>query len=132
MNSPEEVIALLFDDVVAFHKKLEKSNEKMRSGIRDIGLIKSAVNAPFQSCLGQDAYPSIFDKAARLGYFLAKDHGFEDGNKRTALHSMLLFLLINDIELDYTQQEIEDLICDVAESKVSAAELAKWLKSRAK
>ena len=132
MNDPKEIIALLYEDVVDFHNRLEQSHEKIRSGVRDAGLIESAVNAPFQSCFGQEAYPSIFEKAAHLGYFLAKNHGFEDGNKRTALHSMLLFLLVNDIELDYTQKEIEDLICDVAENKISVGDLTKWLESRAR
>ena len=132
MNDTKEIVALLYEDVVDFHNKLEVSQEKIKGGIRDVGLIESAVNAPFQSCFGQDAYPSIFEKAAHLGYFLAKNHGFEDGNKRTALHSMLLFLLVNDIELRYTQEEIENLICDVANSEVSVEDLAEWLKTRAK
>lgn len=57
------------------------------------------------------------------------DHGFEDGNKRTALHSMLTFLLVNGIEVTYEQEEIADLICDVVEKKVSVEELEKWLEA---
>ena len=125
-------IAIIYENILEFHKALEDSDDyPIYSGIREAGLIKSAVNAPFATIFGEDAFPTLFDKAARLGFGLAKNHGFEDGNKRTALHAMITLLGINGIEINYNQDEIQDLICDVAESKISVEDLSAWLKQRA-
>lgn len=64
-------------------------------GIRDEGLLDSAINTPFQSFGGTDLYPTLLQKAARLGYGLIKNHPFVDGNKRIGTHAMLVFLDIN-------------------------------------
>lgn len=72
-------------------------------GVRDDGLLESSLNAPFQSFGGIDVFPSIQQKAARLGYGLIKNHAFVDGNKRIGTHAMLVFLALNNIELEYTQ-----------------------------
>ena len=65
--------------------------------IRDDGLLESAINAPFQTFDGQELYPSLLEKATRLGYGLIKNHPFVDGNKRIGTHAMLVFLAINHI-----------------------------------
>ena len=70
-------------------------------GLRDEGLLESALSAPFQSFAGTSAYPSLQQKAARLGYGLVKNHPFVDGNKRTGAHVMLVFLAVNGVELRY-------------------------------
>lgn len=60
-------------------------------GVRDEGLLESALYAPFQSFGDRDVYPSIQQKAARLGIGLTKNHAFVDGNKRIGAHAMLLY-----------------------------------------
>ncbi len=60
--------------------------------IRDDGLLESALNTPFQSFGDTELYPSLLEKAARLGYGLIKNHPFVDGNKRIGTHAMLVFL----------------------------------------
>ena len=60
-------------------------------GIRDENLLDSAVNSPFQTFSGQDLYPDIIEKAARLGFGLITAHAFIDGNKRIGTHAMLIF-----------------------------------------
>ena len=97
-----------------------------------MGLLESAISTPFQTFGGQDLYPSIIDKAARLCYGLAKNHPFRDGNKRSAVHSMLVFLYINGIELKYTQLELEEMIIAVADSRMPSDELKKWIEERIK
>ena len=62
----------------------------------------------------KDLYPSIYDKAAQLCYGLANNHPFTDGNKRTALHSMYVYLIINGFDIMATQQDVENMIIDVA------------------
>lgn len=83
-------------------------------GLRDEGLLDSALNAPFQGFGTTSAYPSLQQKAARLCYGLVKNHPFVDGNKRIGAHAMLVFLAVNGVELSYTQQELADIILQVA------------------
>lgn len=96
-------------------------------GIRDLGMLESAINAPFQTFSRQDVYPSIQQKAARLCYGLVKNHPFVDGNKRIGVHVMLVFLALNKIELDYTQEELYSIILDVASSKSNFEDLTTWI-----
>ena len=70
-------------------------------GIRDEGLLDSAVSTPFQTFANQELYPSLLEKAARLGFGLICNHPFIDGNKRIGTHAMLVFLDINQITLSY-------------------------------
>lgn len=97
------------------------------SGIRDEGLLESALSAPFQGFGGMDAYPSIQQKAARLGYGLVMNHPFVDGNKRIGAHTMLVFLALNGITLTYTQQELADIILQVASGQADYNALFHWL-----
>ena len=97
------------------------------AGARDEGLLESALSAPFQGFGGVDAYPSIQQKAARLGYGLVKNHPFVDGNKRIGAHAMLVFLALNGIELEYTQRELADIILQVAAGKADYDTLFHWL-----
>ena len=97
------------------------------AGIRDDGLLESALAAPFQTCGGQSLYPSVQAKAAQLGFGLVCNHPFVDGNKRIGTHVMLVFLALNGIELSYTQQELIDMIFAVASSQASAADLLQWI-----
>jgi death-on-curing protein len=68
-------------------------------GLRDEGLLESALEAPFQSYGDQDLFPTVQAKAARLGYGLIKNHPMVDGNKRIGTHAMLVFLALNGVEL---------------------------------
>lgn len=88
-------------------------------GIRDNGLLDSALESPFQYFGGEELYPSIQSKAARLCYGLVKNHAMLDGNKRIGAHTMLIFLAVNGYRLKYTQKELIDLILDVADGKKS-------------
>ena len=67
------------------------------SGLRDEGMLDSALNTPFQTFAGKDVYPSLQQKAARLCFGLVKNHPFVDGNKRIGAHVMLVFLALNGI-----------------------------------
>lgn len=78
-------------------------------GIRDEGLLSSAVSAAFASFDGRYFYPTIEDKAARLGYGIIQNHPFIDGNKRIGLLVMLTFLELNNIYLSYTDNELVDV-----------------------
>ena len=96
-------------------------------GLRDEALLDSALAAPFQTFDGQPLYPSLQQKAARLCYGLVMDHPFLDGNKRIGAHAMLVFLALNGIELDYTQEELSAIILRIAAGEASSEELLNWL-----
>ena len=96
-------------------------------GLRDEGLLDSALNAPFQGFGDVDSFPSLQQKGARLGYGLICNHAFVDGNKRIGAHAMLLFLSLNDIELEYTQNELSDMILDVAAGNLRFEDMVKWI-----
>ena len=102
------------------------------SGIRDEALLDVALVAPFMSFGGVDLYPSLEQKAARLGYGLIKNHAMIDGNKRIGAHAMLVFLALNDIRLQYTQEELYTIILDVAAGKSSQENLLTWIEAHKK
>ncbi|MBR0483924.1 MAG: type II toxin-antitoxin system death-on-curing family toxin [Oscillospiraceae bacterium] len=95
--------------------------------IRDEGLLDSAINAPFQTFGGEELYPSLLEKASHLGYGLIKNHPFVDGNKRTGTHTMLVFLAVNHIELQYKDADLIQLILGVAAGEYDEAHLLAWL-----
>lgn len=99
------MIVLSKPQILMMHKSLIEETGGL-DGIRDENLLDSAINAPFQKFDCQDLFPTVQQKAARLGYGIIKNHAFIDGNKRIGTHTMLVFLALNGIELDYTQEEL--------------------------
>ena len=124
MSTPN--IQFTIQDIYELHNQLEEAFV-LSSGVRDENLLASAVNTPFQTFMGNDLYPSIYDKAAQLCYGIANNHPFTDGNKRTALHSMYVYLIINGFDIAASQQEVENLIINVAAGNMTNTELAYWL-----
>ena len=114
------------DDVIALHSRIIERSGGM-DGLRDRALLEAAVAAPLQSFGNTDLYPTVPEKAARLGYGLASNHAFLDGNKRIGAHAMLVFLAVNGLELSYTQQELADIILQVAAGEKDYEDLLAWL-----
>ena len=117
------LIRFLLADILNFHSQLENRS----AGVRDLGLIESAVNAPFQTFGGEDLYPTIFDKAAQLAYGLTGNNGFVDGNKRAAIHSMMVYLFLNDFDIIADEDELFSVSMGLAAGKISSSELSMWL-----
>lgn len=92
-----------------------------------LNLLDSALETPFQSFGGDELYPTIQAKAARLGYGLIKNHCMIDGNKRIGTHAMIVFLALNGIELKYTQKELYETILNVASGSVDYNGLLQWV-----
>lgn len=82
---------------------------------------------PFQSFNGEELYPSIQAKAARLCYGLVQNHAMIEGNKRIGVHTMLVFMEINGYDLEYSQKELIDLILGVAAGKKNYEDILHWL-----
>ncbi|WP_019002576.1 type II toxin-antitoxin system death-on-curing family toxin [Succinimonas amylolytica] len=120
------MIRISKEQVIALHSHLI-SETGGSDGIRDRGLLESAMAAPFQVFGDKEAFPSIPQKAARIGYGIIKNHAFIDGNKRSGVHCMLVFLALNRIELDYTQDELSDIVLRIAASDLIFEDLLKWI-----
>ena len=112
--------------ILLFHQELIDRFGGVQ-GVRDEGLLDSALNAPFRTFAGNDLYPSILEKAAKLGYGIVSNHPFVDGNKRIGALAMMTFLKINGISLGYTHEELIDVILDVASGALSCNDLLQWL-----
>ena len=98
-------------------------------GVRDIGLLESAIARPQATFDRQELYPGIFEKAAALMESLINNHPFVDGNKRTGIACAVLFLKQNGISFSAKNAELEKFTLRVASSKVGYTEIAKWLKN---
>lgn len=112
--------------VINLHSDLIKSFGGV-FGIRDENLLESAIETPFQTFGGKDLYPSLIEKAARLGYGLIKNHPFFDGNKRIGTHTMLSFLEINGVKINFDAEELIEIIFGVADNSVTYEEFLNWL-----
>lgn len=98
-------------------------------GLRDDGLLDSALKQPFQTYDGIELYPTVIDKAVRLGYSLISNHPFVDGNKRIGTHAMLVFLDINGIDLEYDDDELIKLILQIASGEAKDDTLNAWVRA---
>lgn len=97
------------------------------SGVRDMGLIASAI-ARGQAAFGEvELYSSIEQKSAAIGCGLTQNHGFVDGNKRIGMAAMLLILRRNGVHISYTQQELIELGLAVAQGVLDVEETTAWI-----
>lgn len=120
------MIRLTKEQVLMLHQQLMNATGGT-PGMRDESMLDSALSNPFQSFGGEDLYPTLCAKAARLCFGLVKDHPMVDGNKRLGAHVMLVFLALNGCELTYSQQELSDTILALAAGEIGAGGLLKWI-----
>lgn len=97
-------------------------------GVRDLGLLESALARPRATFDRKELYPDLFSKAAALMDSLINNHPFLDGNKRTGVTTAGLFLRINGYKLTASSQELEECALRVAVQGMKLAELARWIK----
>ena len=117
---------LTLGEVLALHTRILRESGG-RPGIRNLSIIASAVAQPRASVGGEDAYPSLTEKAAALGYALCQNHGFVDGNKRIAHAAMEVFLVLNGEEISAAVDEQEKQMLALAAGDLSRKSLAEWL-----
>lgn len=120
------MIVLSKQQILLLHSQLI-SETGGSDGLRDVGLLESAINSPFQQFGNEDLYPTIQKKASRLCFGLVNNHPFIDGNKRIGAHVMLVFLALNGIELEYTQDDLSSTILKLASNEISYQQLTKWI-----
>lgn len=123
MQTPE---FLEINDILTIHQILLEQFGGM-PGIRDEGLLESAVSQPQATFFGELLHPTIHVQAAAYLYHLAKNHPFLDGNKRTAFGAMEAFLRLNGYNLDFSDEEAYQIVMQVAQGEMSKEELARLL-----
>lgn len=117
------------DDVIALHSKIIKKTGGI-DGVRDRSGLEAAVAAPLQSFGREDFYPTTIDKIARLGYGLAANHAFIDGNKRIGALMTQLLLQWNGYRLVLNRGELADMFIAIADGSAGEIELLDWINKR--
>lgn len=120
------MILLTVDEIILLHEKLLAATGGM-PGLRDLGLLESAIfgiNASFEDI---EQYSRVEEKAARLAYALVTNHAFVDGNKRVGILAMLMTLTLNEVVLYYTQEELIKLGLDTASGLIKYREILNWI-----
>ena len=121
------MILLTVDEIIGIHEKLVEASGGS-SGLRDEGLLKSAVYSAEASFDDVEMYPTVEEKAARLAYSLINNHAFVDGNKRIGVFVMLMTLKLNHAKLTYTQAELSGLGLDIASGKADYEDVLTWIR----
>ena len=121
-----KVVFLSQDEVLALHAdQIERYGGS--HGIRDTGLLNSALAMPRATFGGQWLHGSLHEMAAAHLYHLVQGHAFIDGNKRVGLMAMFAFLGLNSLRMDATEDELVEMVLGVAGGRVSKAEVAVFI-----
>lgn len=114
------------ETLLAFHEDQIKSYGG-KSGIRDEGLLESALAQPEASFGGEYVHKTIYEMAAAYGFHICQNHPFYDGNKRTALIAIYTFLFVNGYQLQADKKSLYAIVMDLASGNVEKEELAAYL-----
>ena len=127
------MVYITYRDAVLIHYLIMKRyGEGEQAGVKDEGLLESALHRPKQTVFGEDAYPSLWEKAAVLFHSVLRNHAFYNGNKRTALAVTVVFLKKNGYKLNKSfNQEIEDYTVDAATGVIDTNQISLWLEEHA-
>jgi len=117
-------IYLTADEILDINRNFEGPDQ-----LRDFGLLDGAVLRPQASAFGEDAFPTIHEKAAALLHGLARNHPFVNGNKRTAWAATSMFYMVNGYDLHVEASDIVSLTTDAAEGQIGAQDIAATLKN---
>ncbi len=118
---PDEIVVAIHDDQIRLYGGLY--------GVRDQGLLASALAMPKAQFSGQFLHAALFEMAAAYGFHLSQNQPFIDGNKRTAGMAMLTFLKLNGLEPTATEMAYYEVMMAVANREMSKEQLADWLRT---
>ena len=122
------MVFLTLDDIIESHQN-QIDTYGGSHGIRDIGLLESAIAQPEASFGGQYLHADIFEMAAAYLYHLVMNHPFVDGNKRVGLEAALIFLEINDESLIANDDELVDLVLKTTAGQIGKRQIAEFFRS---
>ena len=121
-----DYVYLTIDQVVEIHDEAIREFGGIH-GLRSQDLLESSVLQPQQSAFSEDAYPTLASKAAAYAYFICLNHPFLDGNKRTAVDTMLAFLYLNACQISEPDDALENVIVAVAAKDMSKEDFFLWV-----
>lgn len=122
------MIWITTDDIILIHSHIIKGSGGL-DGLRDRAGLEAAIAAPMQSFGGQDLFPSEIEKIARLGFGLAANHAFVDGNKRIGAMMVQLLLKWNGYNLQLKTGELANMFIAIAEGSADETALLNWIKA---
>ena len=125
------MIRISHEKAMALHTKMTDATGG-DNGIRDHALLDSALSSAYQTFGGVELYPTVEEKAARMGFSLIANHAFVDGNKRIGVFIMLIFLEINGAPITPTVDEVIRIGLGVASGEISYQELLHWIRANRK
>lgn len=114
------------EQILTLHSMVIKQSGGL-DGVRDNGLLDMALHAPFQTFECTELYPSIQNKAARLCFSIISNHPFIDGNKRIGILAMLVFMDVNQLEVNCSNQDIIELGLGAASGKYNTDFIKDWI-----
>ena len=117
---------LKYEDIIDLHNDILLDTKGL-PGIRDLNLLKSSIEGPFQTMFGKELYPSTIDKICRIGYNIIMNHPFNDANKRTGLHVIFTLLVLNGYTLNKNADNAQDFIIKLASGDKTYDELFTWI-----
>lgn len=120
------MILLNKEQIIDIHSLLIKESGGI-DGLRDENLLESAINAPFQTFAGDELYPTIQKKAACLCYGLVNNHAFIDGNKRIGILAMMIFMELNGVGIECTDEKLIRLGLEIASGNMKQKQILMWI-----
>lgn len=126
--TPADCIHLSVEIVLEIHREVLAAFGGAE-GVRDRGLLESAVAAPQATFAGESPFSDLAEVAAAYLFYLCRNHPFVDGNKRAAMTAAIVFLRLNDIEPGKDGEDWEALLLDVAASKLDRGQTTKRLRA---
>ena len=127
----EDPVFLTLGEVIEIHRdQIERYSGD--PGIRDLVLLQSALATPVAGFGGRYLHTDLFEMAAAYLFHITQNHPFVDGNKRTGAVASLVFLALNDIEIDADEEEFEKTVIGVAEEKIDKAAVAEFFRNNSR
>jgi death on curing protein len=127
-GTPDDCIHLTTADVQDIHTQVIEAFGGL-NGVRDHGLLESAILAPQATAFGASPFADLIEVAAAYLFYLCRNHPFHDGNKRVALAASIVFLRLNGIEPSPDSTTWETLMLDVASSKLDRLQTTERLRA---
>ena len=123
----EDPVFLTLGEVIEIHRdQIERYGGD--PGVRDLGLLQSAMAMPAAGFGGRFLHTDLHEMAAAYLFHITQNHPFVDGNKRTGAVASLVFLSLNDVELETDEEEFERIVLDVAQGKIEKAAVAEFFR----
>ncbi len=128
---------LTIDELIYINEQVTAASSKIHTivdgkrKVRDMGLLEAAAGRPMTTVFGEDAYPTLQEKAAALLHSIARNHPFADGNKRTATIAAIFMLEVNGLCVTWDAAQALTTIVEMAEGEGDVTSFAGWLPTKA-